>query len=166
MQKVVLRLTVEGNVTDFLGVDITINPQDGTIHMNQRHLINEILKELKLNKDDVKSLDIPMSSSKILTRHDSSPPFDGHYKYRRIIGMLNYPERCTRPDISYTVHQCARVCESPKAEHGKAIKWLGRYLHGTRTKGIISKTATDQQHDFEVFVDADFSGNWKAEDAE
>jgi len=40
---------------------------------------------------------------------------------------------------------------------------LGRYLKGTRDKGIIMKP--DEQ-DFECFVDADFSGNWDADIAD
>jgi len=42
-------------------------------------------------------------------------------------------------------------------------KWLGRYLKGTRDKGMILKpTGTS----FDVYVDADFAGNWKQSEAE
>jgi hypothetical protein len=45
-------------------------------------------------------------------------------------------------------------------EHASAVRWIGRYLKGTRTKGfIIHPNSTG----LEVFVDAEFSGNWDPE---
>jgi ATP-binding cassette subfamily B (MDR/TAP) protein 1 len=88
--------------------------------------------------------------------------FDGHFNYRRVIGKLNYLEKSTRPDIAYAVHQCARFVSDPRVEHGNAVKWLGRYLYGTKDKGIILKP---QGKSFDVFVDADFAGNWNSEEA-
>ena len=43
-------------------------------------------------------------------------------------------------------------------EHGETIRWLARYLKGTRDKGTILKPVKDRG--LEVFVDADFAGNW------
>ena len=76
---------------------------------------------------------------------------------------MNYLEKCTRPDIAYAAHQCARFTEDPKREHGKAVRWLGRYLKGTRDKGVIFRPIKDK--DLEVYVDADFVGNWTKEEA-
>ena len=46
--------------------------------------------------------------------------------------------------------------------HSKAVKRIGRYLLETKDKGIIM-SANDK--DMECFVDADFAGNWRKEDA-
>ena len=162
MKSTGLELTVEGDVTDFLGVHIE-RKSDGSIIMSQPHLIDQILTMLRLDGENTTTKDIPMASSRLLSRHNDSPPFDGHFDYRSVIGKLNYLEKSTRPDISYAVHQCARFAASPRKEHGEAVKWLGRYLKGTRDKGIIMKP--DEQ-DFECFVDADFSGNWDADIAD
>lgn len=155
MKNAKLNITVDGDMSDFLGVQFDRREKD--IHISQPHLLASILKELRLGGDNTTTKEIPMASSKILSRHPDSPPFDGHFHYRRIIGMLNYLERCSRPDISYTVHQCARFCESPKREHGNAIKWLARYLKGNMNKGIV---ATEKDEGFVVYTDADFTGNW------
>jgi hypothetical protein len=37
----------------------------------------------------------------------------------------------------YAVHQCARFMASPKKSHGMAVKRTGRYLLGTKDKGLI-----------------------------
>jgi hypothetical protein len=42
--------------------------------------------------------------------------------------------------------------------HAIAVKRIGRYLKGTRDKGLILKP---EDYSFEVFVDTDHSGNWK-----
>ena len=80
-----------------------------------------------------------------------------------MIGTLNYLERGSRGDIAYIVHQCARFTTNPKVEHGNAIRWLGRYLKGTRDKGTIINPLPDKG--MEVHVDADFAGNWDPKEA-
>ena len=157
-----LNITDEGDITDFLGVNIE-NRGDGTVKLSQPHLVDQILKDLRLESDDVKTKSTPAASSKILSRHPESPPFDDSFHFRSVIGKLNYLEKCTRPDIAYAAHQCARFTEDPRQEHGKAVRWLGRYLKGTRDKGIIFRPLI--KGDLEVYVDADFVGNWKKEES-
>ncbi len=43
-------------------------------------------------------------------------------------------------------------------EHGQAVRWIGRHLKGTKDKGTI--LTPDKSKSLEVFVDADFTGNW------
>ena len=161
IKQVGLQITVEGDIGDFLGVNID-RKADGTIHLTQPHLIDQILSDLRLDKANTTTKETPAKVNQLLKRHTNSQDFDGHYKYRSVIGKLNYLEQSTRPDIAYAVHQCARFSASPNQEHGKAIKWLGRYLLGTRNKGLIfTPTSTS----LECYVDADFSGAWDPTDA-
>ena len=129
----------------------------------QPHLIDQILKELRLDGDDVKCKETPAACSRLLSRHTESEPFNNSFNYRSVIGKLNYLERGSRGDIVYIVHQCARFTTDPKVEHGKAIRWLGRYLRGTRDKGTIIRPSPDKG--MEVYVDADFAGNWDSKEA-
>ena len=151
-----LNITVEGDLQDFLGVNIN-RKEDGTIHLTQPHLVDQILEELGL-PDNLKSKPIPATSSKLLSRHSESEKFDGSFNYRSIIGKLNYLEKGSRSDIAYIMHQCARFTQDPKKEHRDAIRWLARYLKGTRDKGTILKPVKGKG--LEVYVDADFAGNW------
>jgi hypothetical protein len=89
--------------------------------MSQRHLIDQILEQLWLDKDDVVTKDVPMKSSVLLGRHVESKDFDTSFHYHSVIGKLNYLEKGSRSDISYVSHQCARHSETPKVEHGEAI---------------------------------------------
>jgi hypothetical protein len=163
IKKAKLDITVEGDIQDFLGINIE-RKGDGTIHLTQPHLIDSIIKELRLDDDNVQIKTTPAKTSDILRRHAASKDFDNAFNYRSIIGKLNYLERGTRADISYITHQCARFAVSPKQEHGQAIKWLGRYLKGTRDKGLI--LTPNGTAGLEVFVDADFVGNWDPVDTD
>jgi len=102
-------------------------------------------------------------TSKVLTKGIGEKEFDRSFHYRSIIGKLNYLEKGTRSNISYITHQCARYTENPKNSHAKAIRWLAKYLKGTRTKGFEMKP--DLSKGIEVYVDADFCGNWDRKDS-
>jgi hypothetical protein len=148
MKKVHLDITVEGDLCNFLGVQID-RRDDGTIHLTQPHLIDQILAEVRLEGDNVMTKLTPSKGS-ILKRHSESEPFDRHFDYRRVIGKLNYLEKSTRPDIAFQVHQCARFCADPKKEHGNAIIWICRYLAATKDKGLIFKPT---QQSFDCYDD-------------
>ena len=152
-----LDITEEGDIQDFLGVNITRN-EDGTILLHQPHLVDEILHDLWLTNDKVSTKRIPMASSRLLTYHADSPSFDRSFDYRSVIGKMLYLEKGSRSDITYTVHQCARFTADPKKEHGEAVKWLGRYLKLTRDKGLILRP--DETRGLEVYVDASFASDW------
>jgi hypothetical protein len=161
MKKAGLAITVEGDIQDFLGVNVE-RRGDGTIKLSQPHLIEQILKDLRLDGENVTCKQTPAATSRILRTHADSRDFDRSFDYRSVIGKMNYLEKGSRSDIAYAVHQCARFSALPKMEHGKAVRWIARYLRGTRKKGTIFRPRRDLG--LEVYVDADFAGNWDAED--
>ena len=86
------------------------------------------------------------------------------FKYRSIIGKLNFLAMNTRPDISFAVHQCAKYCNNPLLLHEKAVKHIGRYLYKTKDKGYILKPEKNGKLD--AYVDSDFAGRWHRDYAE
>jgi len=152
-----LDITVEGDIRDFLGVNIE-RRDDGSIEFSQPHLIDKILKATWMDREGIKPKATPAASSYILQRHYDSPPFEKDFDMRSVVGMLNYLEKGSRSDIAYATHQCARFVSDPTVEHGKAIRWLVKYLLGTRDKGMVYHP--DLSRGLEVYVDAHFAGNW------
>ena len=75
--------------------------------------------------------------------------------------MLTYLTGSVRPDITMVVHQCARFSTKPMRSHEQAVMRIGRYLLGTKQKGMIYKP--DPTKGLEVYVDADFVGGWDPE---
>ena len=76
--------------------------------------------------------------------------------------MLLYLQNHSRPDLTFAVSQCARYTFCPKLSHEKALKRIGRYLQGTRDKGLIMQPTAELNVD--CYVDSDFAGLWGYED--
>ena len=75
MQEVGLQLTIEGNLEDFLGVNIDRTSR-GAIHLTQPHLIDSILQDLRLKKGKSKCKETPMKLLTIINKIKDSPEFD------------------------------------------------------------------------------------------
>jgi hypothetical protein len=153
----------EGQIEDFLGVRIQ-HREDGTIEMSQPHLIEQVLQDLNLvptngtinkrTRYTAKAMDTPATSTIILQRDPDGEPHEETWSYRSLIGKLNYLEKSTRTDLAYSVRNAARFSSDPKVKHSQAVKRIGRYLLGTKDKGIIFKP--DLHQSLEVYANADF----------
>ncbi len=157
-----LDLNVEDDVAGFLGVLLTRN-EDGTISLTQTGLIDRILEALGLQ--DCNSTRTPAQRAPLPLDKDGEA-LSEPYNYASVVGMLMYLTGNTRPDITFAVHQCARHCHNPKQIHGKYLKQIGRYLRGTKDKGIILRPMRNEFLHLEGFADADFAGLWGAEDSQ
>jgi hypothetical protein len=63
MKEVGLDITIEGDLTDFLGVNVDQHEDDGMIHLMQPHLIQQILKDLRYDTEDITIKTTPGASS-------------------------------------------------------------------------------------------------------
>ena len=77
--------------------------------------------------------------------------------------MMLYLAGSTRPDIAYTVHQCARFSHAPKHSHEVGLKHIARYLQGTRDRGL-EMTPDKSNLKLNLYADADFAGLFNSED--
>ena len=94
-----LDITEERNLEDFLGLNIDMK-LNGTIHLTQSYLIDNILGDLDLLGEGVKTKTTPASHSKILKKNTNSDYFDNLFHYRSVIGKLSYLERGSQSDAS------------------------------------------------------------------
>ena len=64
---------------------------------------------------------------------------------------------CIRPDISHAVNVVSRYMVDPGKEHWNAVKWIFRYLTGTRDFGFLF----DQRASTEAvgYMDSDYAGD-------
>jgi hypothetical protein len=158
-------LTDEGDIDKFLGIEIE-QLDDKRFEMKQPFLIERICTTLGLlnNEWDVASNTKATPVGKpVLNKDLSGKPRKLSWKYRTAVGMLSYLQGNTRPEISMAVHQTARFCNDPKLSHEQAIMRIGRYLLGTKSRGIIFEP--DKSKGLECYVDADFAGGWDQADA-
>jgi histone deacetylase 1/2 len=147
----------EGDISDYLGIKVTKLP-DGRMSFTQPQLIDSIIADCGLEKPNAKPRETPALSTRIVRRDEDGESWpDEKWKYRSLIGKLNFLEKSTRPDIAYSVHQCARFTANPKLSHAEAVKNIVRYLKGTRELGII---LDPKEQALECYADASFGGDW------
>ena len=130
----------------------------------QPHLIDKVLQDVQLDDDGIGIKNMSAAAaSQILLQHPDSPPHDNSFHYQSLLGKMNYLEKGSRSNIAYAVHQCACFSIDLKVEHAAAVHWLRLCLRATRDKGMIFCPNTIKR--LEVFVDADFKGNWSSNEA-
>jgi hypothetical protein len=131
--------------------------------MTQTGLNASIIEDLGLDASSSKHKKHDTPAIETLQPHLDTPAFTEIWNYRSVIGKLNFFAQNTRPDIAFAVHQCARFYSNPHANHSIAIKWIGRYLKTTCTKGFaLHPDGTNLLH---AYCNSDFCGTWTAKNA-
>jgi hypothetical protein len=154
-------LEAEDNVAGFLGVHID-RREDNIIHLTQKGLTKRIMKAL--NVSDMRTKETPAKYGALPADKEGEPP-QGTFSCPSVIGMLQYLQGHSRPDITFAVSQCARYTHNTRHLHKKALERSGQYLKGTADKGLILKSLIgDQRLNIDCYVDADFAGLWGYED--
>ena len=75
--------------------------------------------------EKVNSKSTPVSKP-LLHKDKEAEPRVNKWNYRAAVGMLNYLQASTRPDIAMAVHQCARFSQDPRITHERAIMRIGK----------------------------------------
>ena len=103
--------------------------------LSQRSYIDSILR--RYGFDDAKPVSTPMDVNIRLTSAQSPSTTEEFAKMRNIpyheaVGSLMYASLGTRPDITFAVQTVSRFSSKPGIAHWEAVKWIFRYLKGTR----------------------------------
>jgi hypothetical protein len=142
-----------------LGVHIERDERKGIVTLAQTGLIRRIVAALGLENEPKSKT--PAAAEPLVKDVDGDPP-NGTYSYASVIGMLQYLQAHSRPDITFAVSQCARYVHGTRRSHEVALERLNRYLKRTIDKGLILKPTEELK--LECFVDAVFAGLWPYED--
>jgi hypothetical protein len=153
-----MELEAEDDVAGFLGVHID-RQADDTILLTQKGLTKRIVKAL--NVTEMRTKETPAEYRALPADKDGEPP-QGIFSYPSVIGMLQYLQGHSRPDITFAISQCARYTHNTKRSHEKALLCIGhQYLKGMADKGLILKPLIgDQRLNIDCYVDAEFARLW------
>ena len=155
-------LTDEGYSTKYLGV-VVREKQNGYFEFVQPFLIQRIIDLLGIKGKRVHNTKPTPAVKPLLHKDLQSDKRKNKWNYRQAVGMLTYLQGTTRPDIAMAVHQCAKFSMNPMLSHEKDTKRIGRYLLGSKNRGIVFKS--EPHKGLECYVDANFVGGWNKEDA-
>ena len=116
-------------MNSYLGVDISSFPDKKGFTLSQPFLIDRVIQALNSDPKKTKSATKNTPAGyPLLNKDENGPARKVSWKYRGIIGMLDYLQGTTRPDIAMATHQCARFNNDPHLSHERAVKRIGKYL--------------------------------------
>lgn len=123
------KMTDEGQLSDYCGVNISSVDDNGNFHLTQPYLIDQILKEINLRADTkLKATPAPVT---ILKQDEDLEDHKAHWEYRSIIVKLSFLEKCTRLDPSLHV----RYTKQQDSQQIRSFPTQKPYTTGT-SKGI------------------------------
>src|SRR6266436_6182710 len=164
MTKMKVEIEGEFEVTDqgepklLLGIEISRNRQTHTITISQGQYIHKCLQRFNMANSGVNSVPIQPGIKFNPTTEDNK--FSDPSIYRAAIGSLLYAAIATRPDISYMVMQLAQFSANPSTIHWNAVKYLFKYLQGTKNLGITYDAVGGKAKIHATgFSDADWASN-------
>ncbi|KAJ9531774.1 hypothetical protein QJQ45_021923 [Haematococcus lacustris] len=141
-----------GETRWFLGMQITRNRAEGTIMLDQRQFINELVTTHSMSSSHSKA--VPMAPAIKLVR-EGDPLDTSVHHYSALVGSLLYLTCCTRPDIAFAVGALARHMSSPTKQHWAAACNVLSYLKGTCDHGLLFGGVTG----LHGFSDSDYAGD-------
>lgn len=145
-----------GSMSDFVGMHITRNLQQGTLKISNERMIADLLQ--KYGMSDANGREVPLSRGAVLKRDEGKPLDQRQYPYSALVGSLLYLAITVRPDISYSVGVLSKYMSCPTMSHWLAAKGVLRYLAGTPSVGITYSSGSGGG-DLVGWCDADFAGD-------
>jgi hypothetical protein len=106
-------------IDDFVGIHFS-HKDNGELHMSQTGIIDAVTEIAHIPKGRLKNTPTPATA--ILNADSDGLARQESWNYPSVIGQLNYPAQNSRPDISFTVHQCARFSKETEGFTLKSSK--------------------------------------------
>lgn len=129
--KELLPLKDLGEVTDYLGMEITRDRETKLIYLSQKRYIQEVTR--RFQDFNPKPFQTPLAVNHNLTLpSDDEDPVEGQERYPELVGCLMYLMVCTRPDIAHALSVLGRFVAPGRhgPEHWKAaLRVLGYIQH-------------------------------------
>ncbi|GAV57470.1 hypothetical protein CFOL_v3_01007 [Cephalotus follicularis] len=124
-----------------MGIEAIPHPRG--IILSQRRYITDLISRATMTT--CKPLKTPIAAS-------CQDPI----KFRSIVGAVQYVT-LTRPDISFAVNKVCQYMHTPTEAHWFMVKRIVRYLHGTKSQGLLLSKANSLP--LQAFCDADWAGS-------
>lgn len=151
-----------GDVTSFLGINISRDRANREIKLDQSGMIKTIIQQFKL--EEARTRSTPLSLSTKLSKNEGEELDKTAFPYATLVGKLMFLTVATRPDLAYSVGALARFLSQPTTTHWQAAKGVLRYLAYTKDVGIVYRGSTTSPPlastpTLTGFCDADYAGD-------
>ena len=127
-----------GPLTSFLGMEIAYDPKLRTMFISQASTIEVLLERARMT--DCNPVPVPCSSGAVFSKKDCpSPPSARATEYASLVALVNFLACWTRPDVVFIVNKLCKFMSNPGDVHWQMLKFLLRYLKGSKQKGLLYK---------------------------
>ncbi|CAI7742078.1 unnamed protein product [Closterium sp. NIES-54] len=126
-----------GELTSYLGLQITRDRAQRTITLTQSHMVQQVLQRFRFTYSSPQSTPLPTGHSLSAPPSDESVEPSGPYP--ELMGCLMYLMTCTRPDLAYPLSLLARYVAPGRHRkvHWDVAKRVLRYLCSTSGMGLV-----------------------------
>jgi hypothetical protein len=142
-----------GKARHLLGMQITRDRVRGTIAIDQKHYIEELVHEYNI----AKTADMPAAGYENLTKAGPEEPLIDEKTYQTLIGKLNWLTRATRPDIAFVTQKLSQHAHKPIKRHMTGAQHVLKYLTKTASLGI--EYSAESGADITGYADADYAAD-------
>ena len=150
----------EENTTFFLGLNLVVDREAGTVSVSQRTYIESILSDYGLpptaSKATTKAPYHPSSDKKLERATDEEVAEAQHLPFRPLLGAVSYCANISRPDIAATVSIISTHTSRPSIRVYELLKHLLRYLRSTSSLALVYKKSAGLEATY--FCDANWGG--------
>jgi hypothetical protein len=149
-----------GEVQQFLGMNISRDRRNRTIHLSQERILYEALQEMDLTECNPTKL--PYDMKELLVKATPEDDLLGKHDkelYHTVVGKLLYVATNTRPDLGVIASQLGSYVTKPTVKHLAALKKALRFCKGTITDGIVLGGDESNLPVLVGYSDADWAGD-------
>jgi len=145
----------EGDVQQYLGMNISIDRNSRLAHVSMTEYIDEITKSAEITSGGCRT----PASSELFKIKDSSPSLDDAEKewFHTHVAKLLYLSKRARPDIMTTVAFLTTRTNAPTKEDVSKLKRLIGYLRKTRDMGLTLQIGNTKAINVRAFCDASYA---------
>ncbi|CAM8977595.1 unnamed protein product [Rhodiola kirilowii] len=150
-----------GKAQKILGVKIIRDRKNKQILLSQVDYIDKVLA--KFSMKDCNPTVIPLGGHLDISK-DDCPKTDlekqkmNTIPYDVAVGSIMYAMLCTRPDLGFAISVLSRYMANPGPKHWQAMKYLLRYISGTKNLGLIYGEHASKTN-LTGYVDSDYASN-------
>ena len=148
-----------GPAKRILGMRIKRDLQKGLLWLDQDKYGDKLLE--RFNMTDAKPVSTPLAphfklSAAFCPTTATEKGLMSKIPYEQAVGSLMYLMVCTRPDLALALGKVSRYMSNPGKVHWEAVKWILRYLKGTKGVGLLFDKNSNNAKSLLGYVDADY----------
>ncbi|CAI5477321.1 unnamed protein product [Closterium sp. Yama58-4] len=138
-----------GEVKYYLGMHVERDPDHRWLKLHQEKFIKELGEKYGIENERKVATPLPAEFKLVKAAEDEGVEADEQFQC--LVGSLLYAAVHTRPDISFSVGQLARVVQNPSEEQVDAAERVVKYLNSHPSIGVqYSASAQVKQKGVEV----------------